>query len=75
MITDLVYEKYRLVCPYGILSELYSADEIEIYNGLIEFEYQKINKTNIAACIKAINHSNKVRKKIKTKKTMEKINK
>ena len=40
---DLVFEKYRLVCPYGILSELYSADEIEIYNGLIEFEYKQIN--------------------------------
>ena len=33
------------------------------------------NNINIAACIKAINHSNKVNEKIKIKNKTEKINK
>ncbi len=36
VVIDLVHEKYRLVCPYGILNELFSANELEIYNGLID---------------------------------------
>ena len=43
VVIDLIHDKYRIVCKYGILNDLYGANDLEKYEGLIDFEFKKIN--------------------------------
>jgi len=38
VIVDVNYDKYQLACQWGILEDLYGAQHLEMYHGLIEFD-------------------------------------
>ena len=41
VIVDVHHDKYQLACQWGILEDLYGAQHLEIYHGLIEFNSNK----------------------------------
>jgi FtsZ-interacting cell division protein YlmF len=43
VVIDLIHDKYRIVYEYGILNDLYGANDLEKYEGLIDFDFKKIN--------------------------------
>jgi hypothetical protein len=48
VVSEVKHEKYVLTCESGVLEDLYRADELELYHGLIEFDYSKItNKISL----------------------------
>ena len=54
VIVDVNYDKYQLACQWGILEDLYGAQHLEMYHGLIEFDISKItDKISLrTVCIK-----------------------
>ena len=42
VIVDVHHDKYKLACQWGILEDLYGAQNLEIYHGLIEFNSKTI---------------------------------
>jgi hypothetical protein len=42
VISDVKYNKYQLTCQWGILEDLYGSADLEMFNGLLEFDYSQI---------------------------------
>ncbi len=62
VIVDVKYDKYQLACQWGILEDLYGAQHLELYHGLIEFD-SKIIENPISLRSAAIAASNGKRDK------------
>ncbi len=60
VISDVKYNKYQLTCQWGILEDLYGSADLEMFNGLIEFDYRQItNKISLRSAAKAASNGNR----------------
>ena len=54
VISDVKYNKYQLTCQWGILEDLYGSADLEMFNGLMEFDYSHItNKISYRSAVLA----------------------